>query len=84
MNEMLDEIREIVYSIVSEEYPEVTKDIGYDVELSEYGVNSLKFVIITVLLEDKYDIEFEDEKLDMEEVWTIRKLAEYVEKCQNS
>lgn len=83
MEQMLEEIKEIIFAVAVEKNPDLTKELDYDVEISEYGINSITFINITVMLEDKYDIEFEDEKLDIENVWTIRKLKEYVEERMN-
>ena len=42
------------------------------------GLDSLKFVRIVVEVEDRFGIEFPDDKLDLSQTDTVRKLCEIV------
>lgn len=79
--ELVQEIKEVVLEVIKRDYPDHTAELEEDVDLSEYGVSSVMYINVTVLLEVKYDIVFEDEKLDFTNYNTISKLAEYVREC---
>ncbi|WP_455715509.1 phosphopantetheine-binding protein [Anaerosporobacter sp.] len=79
--ELISEIREVVLEVLKKDYPEQTPELEDDVDLSEYGISSVTYINVTVLLEDKYDIVFDDEKLDFTNNNTIRQLTEYVRDC---
>lgn len=79
--ELVQEIKEVVLEVIKRDYPDHTAELEEDVDLSEYGVSSVMYINVTVLLEVKYDIVFEDEKLDFTNYNTISKLTEYVREC---
>lgn len=81
MEELMKEISEVVLEVLKNDYPEQTIELEYEENLSEYGISSVTFINVTVLLEDKYNIVFEDEKLDFTTNNTIKQLAEYVSEC---
>lgn len=53
---------------------------GYDGNFRDIGINSIEFVKILVNMENEFDIEIDDEMLDIEKVPTIDALCEMLEK----
>ena len=49
-------------------------------DLKENGINSLIFIQMLVLLEERYDFVFEDEMLDQEKLSSIDAVTDYVMK----
>ncbi|MBP3325575.1 MAG: hypothetical protein J6L77_04040 [Coprococcus sp.] len=53
---------------------------GFDGDFRDSGVNSIEFVKILVNLENEFNIEFDDEMLDIEKMPTLDALCEMLEK----
>lgn len=58
----------------------IQEPISAETKLELLGVNSLSIVKFVVMLEDEFDIEFEDEQLKRGKFVTINDLITYVEK----
>lgn len=58
----------------------IQEPISAETKLELLGVNSLSIVKFVVMLEDEFDIEFEDEQLKRGKFVTINDLIAYVEK----
>ena len=72
-NEFLDIIcRDVDLNILSQ-------DIDLEKGIKECGIDSIQYVKIIILLEEKYAIEFSENELDMNYFPTIGKLIEKVE-----
>lgn len=56
-----------------------------DLEISfrEMGLNSLQYVQMLVFLEGIFDIEFDDECLNMDTLYNINKLIDYIVEATN-
>lgn len=52
--------------------------IGYDADLAEQGLDSMKFIQVIVDIEAQFDIEIPDEYLFTEEMGTVNKIADVV------
>ena len=53
---------------------------GYDGNFRDSGINSIEFVKILVNMEKEFDIEIDDEMLDIENLPTFDALCEMLEK----
>lgn len=67
---------------VREKLIEILSQYGdeYDGNFRDIGINSIEFVKILVNMENEFDIEIDDEMLDIEKVPTIDTLCEMLEK----
>ncbi len=71
-----NEIVEIVQRVLNLTIMDEKTDL--DMDLKNMGLDSLKFVRIVVEVEDRFGIEFPDDKLDLSQTDTVRKLCEIV------
>ncbi len=70
------EITEIVQRVLNLIGMDEQTDL--DTDLKNVGLDSLKFVRIVVEMENRFGIEFPDDKLDLSQTDTVRKLYEIV------
>ena len=77
---LFDEIVEIIAQV--SETPDCAELLKQNEQLSVAAINSISFINIVLLIENKYDIEFDDEYLDFKDFDTVTSLCEYVEKVQ--
>lgn len=54
------------------------EDVNADSKLIDLGVNSYNYIKVICVLEDEFDINFDDENLDVANYKTVRTLAEGV------
>jgi len=75
-------IQEEILQKIKEEFKDFNgiELLTEDSDLWKYGMESIDFVHIVVMLEETYDIEFEDEYLQMKYFSTVKDFAQYVEK----
>lgn len=75
-------IQEEILSKMKEEFHDFSgiAQLTEDTDLWKHGMESIDFVHIVVMLEEMYDIEFEDEFLQMKYFSCVKDFAEYVEK----
>ncbi|MCR2022129.1 glycosyltransferase [Blautia pseudococcoides] len=59
-------------------------EIDFDKRLDEYGVNSISFIKMLVLLENKLEIEFDEATFDFEECNTGNKILHYIEQVNET
>lgn len=52
--------------------------ISYQSRFLDIGINSIEFIKIIAILETNFDIEFEDEFLNIERLPTLQNLVQYV------
>lgn len=62
---------------------EISSEIESGKSISEYITNSIDFIKIIVGVETKFDIEFEDEDLQLERFQTINDIIEYIQQKVN-
>lgn len=62
-----------------EEFGQGFLDADWDKPLVEYNFNSLKYVQLLVLFEGVFDIEFEDELLNIDALPTLNKIKECIQ-----
>ncbi len=70
------EVLEVIVSNLDEIF---SNGVSLDTDLNSIGIDSITFVKIIIVLEDKFDFEFEDEMLGIKAYSTIRSLSAYVE-----
>ena len=75
-------IQEEILSKIQEQFHDCSdiEQLTEDTDLWKYGMESIDFVHIIVMLEEIYDIEFEDEFLQMKYFTCVKDFAKYVEK----
>lgn len=70
------EVRKILASVLSSD---IALTVDKSVSFREMGVDSLAFIKILVLAEEKFGIEFPDEKLTLSQLGTIENLCNNIE-----
>lgn len=78
---MEEKLREIVARVL-ELSEEEAEDLDRDTDLMELGLDSMTCVEVVVNLEDEFGITVEEEDLLVENMSTIARLEELVEKYQ--
>lgn len=78
---MEEKLREIVARVL-ELSEEQAEDLDRDTDLMELGLDSMTCVEVVVNLEDEFGITVEEEDLLVENMSTIARLEELVEKYQ--
>jgi acyl carrier protein len=58
----------------------VLSQIGYDEDIGQYGLDSIKGIQAMILLEGEFEIELVDEDLLLENVNTVNKIKKTFEK----
>ena len=82
VEEIKDVILKFVISIMDKE---MTKfELNYEENLFDLGMDSIKYVNLIVKLEMYYNIEFNNEIMNMTEYDSISKISEYVAKLISS
>lgn len=74
-----EDIIEIIASI--EEEKSVREVLAVSDDLIQLELNSLSVIKIIVEIENKFNIEFDDELLDQNKFTSLRMLCDYVENC---
>lgn len=79
---MREEIEQSLRKIIMEllELTKPIEEIENDEDLTKLGMNSISTIELVVEVEAKYDFEFNDEDLLVENFKTIERLATYIEK----
>ncbi len=77
MNNM-ENIQEKILEIINDTIENGVSKNQVDDDLSQLGMDSLKFISIVVTLEENFDIEVPDEYLLMTEMNTVRKMVKIV------
>lgn len=72
---VIDDIKKIVFSIL--EVENIT--IEAETDLTAIGMDSLEFIRIVELLENKYKCEIADEKLFIPQMNTLKKISEVLQ-----
>ncbi|MDK8191933.1 acyl carrier protein [Paenibacillus sp. UMB7766-LJ446] len=71
-------------NVIQKEFPEADIEFSMDTNLIEAGVNSISFIKLVILIENEFDIQFEETKLDLNYFPTIREILEYIEQQSKS
>ncbi|MBO4347249.1 MAG: acyl carrier protein [Lachnospiraceae bacterium] len=77
------EIRAMIEENLEDELVSSLDEIDDDEELLIVGIDSINLVSLILLIEDKYDISFDIEDIDMENFNTISKISQKVETMIN-
>lgn len=74
-----------VKSVLNEQLADVIcgKEILENSKLADLGINSMSFIKLVVGLEDKFDIEFDDDDLDVTRFKTVGDVAGYITDFQS-
>lgn len=67
-----------IFQIVLENIDEKEIKIDFETEFQQIGITSISFINIIIKVEQKYQIEFPDEKLLLSEAGTIKKIGDIV------
>lgn len=68
----------ICKTIIDENMLKEEMVLSGDSVLAELGINSVKYILLTLAIETEYDIDFEDEALVVASFETIEDIATYV------
>lgn len=82
VEEIKDVILKFVISIMDKEMNKF--ELNYEENLFDLGMDSIKYVNLIVKLEMYYNIEFNNEIMNMTEYNSISKISEYVAKLISS
>ena len=72
------EIKKFIINYIKGISEEKIEEIHTDVGIENYGINSIQFINLIVLLEDKYNIVFDDEEIIPSLMNTIDKITNAV------
>ena len=73
-----NDVENTVKRIVAEKMRLEAKEISSDSNIKDLGIDSISFVELIVQVEEIYDIEFDEDYLNVEEFSTIKNIAEYI------
>lgn len=67
--------------VIKENYKgsDVADNIRLDDTLAVFGLNSVEFVKLVVMIENEFGFEFDNEYLDFSKFTTMRNIVEYIE-----
>lgn len=71
------EIRQLLEDKIIQD--KIDSEISIETSLQSMGMDSLSFVRLVIEIEDKFNIEFPEEKLLIDEAGTIKDLCEIVQ-----
>ena len=73
-------MKEKIIGIIQEELKEISPgiEIGMEDKLDELGLNSITFVKLMVKFEEEFDIEFDDEDLNIGKFSIIDDICKYI------
>ncbi|MEK4077379.1 acyl carrier protein [Paenibacillus amylolyticus] len=77
-------IEQRFFNVIQKEFPEADIEFSMDTNLIDAGVNSISFIKLVILIENEFDIQFEETKLDLSYFPTIREILEYIEQQSKS
>jgi len=72
-------LKEILKQYVDSDYVD---NIDLDEDMGKLGINSLRFIKLVVILENEYNIKFENEDLDFSRFRTLRDLISHIEELR--
>lgn len=78
---MMEEIRKKLKLILQDVIEEFAIDLSKIEDssiLSDFGMNSIYFVLFVIQIEEGFEIEFEDEYLDMDHFSTFDDIVNYI------
>lgn len=76
MNEMEKKILDIIKEEI--ELPLSIDEISMEDSLVKYGVNSISFMRLVTIIEDKFNFEFDDDFLDNKRFKDVRSFINYI------
>ena len=75
---MKEEIREFIFQLLSGENNRNRIEINDDTDLSILGLTSINLIKVIIFVEDKYDVELDDEYLLVEKLNTVNKIVDCI------
>jgi len=75
-----EKIKQIILSVLNEDKVDPVGKIGNDDDLTKIGVNSATFIKTIVAIENAFQIEFPDEKLNLKLFLSFKDLLDEVTK----
>jgi acyl carrier protein len=80
-NQIFEKVKTILNNQLSDRLD--GKEISINDQLMDLDINSLAFIKIVVALEDEFDVEFQDEDLDISKFETVEDIVKYIESETN-
>lgn len=81
--ELTEQVIEIFRTVCMIEHLKLPPQVSGTTRLSELGLNSLLFIKIVVRLEVEFDVDFEDESMDITTFIFMNDIVKYIESQQN-
>lgn len=84
-----DNVIEILTHIIVTDYPKIDRDelvrkLEYYDDLTQVELNSILYIKAVVRIEERFDVEFDVEKLNYSEMLSLNTLCKYVESLVNN
>ena len=77
--ELIDPVIQVLQVVCRLEHIKLPPNIDGTTNLRELGLNSLLFIKFVVRLEVEFDVDFDDESMDIDTFITINDIAKYIE-----
>lgn len=81
--ELTDQVIDILRGVCTAEHVKLPPQISGNAKLGELGLNSLLFIKVVVRLEVEFDVDFEDENMDISTFVVLNDIVKYIESQQN-
>ncbi|MCP1132763.1 acyl carrier protein [Paenibacillus polysaccharolyticus] len=76
---MTNEIEKQFIDMLHKELPGIEIEISMETNLIQAGVNSISFIKLVILIENEFNISFDEERLDISYFPTIKDIVGYIE-----
>lgn len=73
------EITEKMRKVLEEKMQVDMDEVGEETNFVEYGISSLQYIQMLVMFEGEFDIEFEEEYLNINTLYNFNKIVECIE-----
>lgn len=77
---MKDNLTAVICSVIAKSIDYPFEKIQFNDDLTAYGLDSISFIKLVVLLEETFNCEVPDSKLLISEMNTVKKILEVIEK----
>lgn len=81
-NDIELKLRKVIIDTLGEELS--LEHIGLEDKFEEVGINSINFIKTVIMIEIAFDIEFEDEDLDVNNFINLKSLTEHLQSKLNT
>ncbi|GCE15715.1 acyl carrier protein [Tengunoibacter tsumagoiensis] len=79
-NEVVDQVITILQGVCQNEHLKLLPQLNGETNLRELGIDSLLFIKFVVKLEVEFDVDFDDENMNIDAFSTIQDIVNYIER----